>query len=466
MRKLAALLLIVAMPAAAAQSQPLAFTHVTVIDTNGSPPMSDMTVVVDEDRIVAVDKTDQVQLPKAAQVVDASGKFMIPGLWDMHVHSPADKQTREIFLPLTIANGVTGVRHMFGNEDVLKQKADILAGVLLGPHMIVGSPPVDGPDPMWQGSVVVASAVAGREGVRSLKQAGYDFIKVYQFLPREAYFAIADEAKKQNIPFAGHLPFSVSAAEGADAGQKSVEHLFGINLACSIREADLRASHTEAAAKVGKAFPPHIEMFVRNETEPLASFSEEKCEALFKHLAKSGTYFVPTLVLHRSLAWGTDPVFRDDSRLKYMPPDLRKLFDWELGFFPAHRPVYERHLRTIGAMHRAGVKILAGTDTMNAFCFPGFSLHDEMALLVDAGLSPLAALQAATLNPAQYLGLSDQLGTVEKGKRADLVLLEANPLEDIRNTKKIAAVVVDGRYLAKEALQTMLADAEAAANRK
>lgn len=449
----------------AARTRPLVFTHATVIDTSGGPPRSDSTVVVAGDRIVAVGKTGRVRVPRGAQVVNASGKFLMPGLWDMHFHSPEDRQAREIFLPLAIANGITGVRHMFGSEGLLKQRAEVLAGTLLGPRMIVGSPVVDGPAPMWKGSVSVADADAGRRAVRSLKGQGYDFIKVYQFLPRETYFAIADEARKLGVVFAGHVPFSASAAEASDAGQKSFEHAFGITLACSAQEASLRPALAEAAAQVGKDFAPHLELFIRNESEPLASYSEQKAAALFKRLAANGTYAVPTLVLHRALASGDDPAFRNDPRLKYMPADIRRLFDWELGFFKSYRPVYERQLSTAGAMRRAGVKFLAGTDTYNAYCFPGFSLHDELELFVRAGFTPLEALQTATLNPAEYLGLSGSMGTVSEGKTADLILLEANPLESVGNTRKIAAVVAGGRYLPKETLQGMLAAVEARAGK-
>jgi hypothetical protein len=473
MKKTLALLLVLLSPVLAgaqakpvAQSRLLVFTHARVIDTAGGPAKSDVTVVIAGNRIIAVGKTGQVRVPKGAQVVNASGKFLIPGLWDMHFHSPDDdKQAREIFLPLALANGITGIRQMFGSESLLKQRAEIMSGTLLGPRMIVGSPVVDGPIPMWPGSISVADGPAGRQAVRSLKQRGYDFIKVYQFLPREAYFAIADEARKQRITFAGHIPFSLSATEASDAGQKTFEHIFGISLACAAQEASLRPSLAEAAAHVGETFAAHIELFIRNESEPLASYSEQKAAALFKQLARNGTYAVPTLVLHRSLGLGTDPAFRNDPRLKYMPPGIRTLFDWELGFFRSYRPVYERQLLTVGAMHRAKVKILAGTDTYNSFCFPGFSLHDELELLVQAGLTPAEALQTATLNPAVYLNLSSSLGTIERGKIADLVLLEANPLENINNTRKIFAVVANGKYLPKEELQMMLAGVEARAGK-
>lgn len=199
--------------------------------------------------------------------------------------------------------------------------------------MILGSPVVDGPMPMWPGSISVADASAGRKAVRELKQSGYDFIKVYQFLPRETYFAIADEAKKQNISIAGHVPFSATAREASDAGQKTFEHLFGVGLACSTQEQSLRLSLAVAAANVDKTIESHLALFIRNESEPLASYDEQKAIALFKHLARNGTHAVPTLVLHHSLGLGPKPLVRNDPRLKYMPANVKAIFAWELSFF-------------------------------------------------------------------------------------------------------------------------------------
>lgn len=456
---------IVAQAQSTATSQPLAFTHVTVIDIVRGRSNTDSTVIIRGGRIIAVTKTGQIAVPKDAQVIDATGKFLIPGLWDMHFHTPEEKDAREIFYPLALANGVTGVRNMFGSDSLLKQKAEINKGTVFGPRMVLASEVVDGPIPTWPGSISVADASAGRRVVREIKAKGYDFVKVYQFLPRETYLAIVDEAKKLNLPFAGHVPFSLSATEASDAGQKSFEHNFGLVLACSTEEDRLRPLLADAAANVGKTLEEHIKLFVRNESEPLGSYSEQKAAALFKQLAANGTYVVPTLVLHRSLAIGPSPKSRDDSRLKYMPPYIRQYFSWELGFFPSWQPVYERMLSMTGAMHRAGVKILAGTDTFNTYCYPGFSVHDELELFVQAGMSPLEALQTATLNAARYLNLSHAFGSVEQGKIADLVLLDANPLETIGNTRKIAGVVVNGKYLPGEQLRTMLADVEAIANK-
>lgn len=448
-----------------AQARPLVFTNVAVIDTVRGVLNKDVTVIVSGNRIIAVGKTGRVRIPKDAQVVDASGKFLMPGLWDMHFHALDDKQARDIFFPLVLANGVTGVRNTFGSEGFLKQRNELISGQLLGPRVILASPVVDGPIPMWPGSIPVADEAAGRKVVRELKEKGYDFIKVYQFLPRETYLAIASEAKKQNIPIAGHLPFSLTAREASDAGQKSFEHLFGVSLACSTQEESLRPALAAAAAKVDQSFESHVAMFVRNESEPLATYDEQKAIALFKHLARNQTYAVPTLVLHYSLGLGPNPRVRNDPRLKYMPAAIKEIFAWELAFFPGWQPVYERMLSMTHTMHRAGVKILAGTDTPNTYCFPGFSVHDELELFVKAGLTPLEALQTATVNPALYLNLSHSLGTVEKGKLADLVLLDANPLETIGNTRKIAAVVANGKYLPRESLEKILADVEAIAGK-
>jgi len=451
-----------AQPSAPAQS--LVFTHVTIVDTSNGKLHADTTVVISGNLIVALGKTGKIAIPKDAQIVDASGKFLMPGLWDMHFHAPEDKQAWEIFYPLVIANGVTGVRNTFGSETFLKHKAEVANGTL-GPRMFISSPVVDGPAPMWEGSISVADANAGREVVRRLKKAGYDFIKTYQFLPRETYFAIADEAKKQKIDFAGHVPFAATAAEASDAGQKTLEHIFGVTLACATEEQKIRPALADAAAHVSNEFAEHVTLFVRNETEPLGSYSNRKAAELFKRLVRNGTYAVPTLVLHRSLSVGPGSGLRDDPRLKYMPVNIRQLFTWELRFFASYGPVYQRLLAVTGAMHRAGVKILAGTDTYNAYCFPGFSVHDELELFVEAGMTPLEALQTATVNPAVFLRRERSLGTVEKGKLADLVLLDANPLEKIGNTRKIAGVVLNGKHLDRESLKKMLSDVEASANK-
>ncbi len=433
---------------------PLVFTHATIIDVTGQAPKRDMTVVITGDRISAIG--DNISVPAGAQVVDATGKFLIPGLWDMHVHW----YLRDTFT-LFIANGVTGVRQMFGNSDLLRWRDQIAKGSLLGPRMVVASPIIDGPQPIWPNSIAVRNEDEGRKAVRRVKQWGADFVKVYALLPRDAYFGIADEAKQQRITFAGHVPNSVSPAEASDAGQKSIEHLTGILIASSDKEAELRD-------KLVKADSP--EARGRVQTTALETYNEKKAADLIARFAKNQTWQCPTLTVLRSGAYLGDASFRQDGRLKYIPRLQQQRWNFRLanrsgGDDAVEKKVLQKQFEIVGAMQKAGVPILAGTDTGNPFCFPGFSLHEELALLVIAGLTPVEALRSATLNPAKFFGLDQTLGTIEQGKIADLVLLDANPLLDIRNTQRINAVVSNGRLFDRKALDKMLGEAEVSANR-
>ena len=453
----------------------LVFTHAVIIDAAGGPNKTDMTVVIAGDRITDIKKTGKTRLPKGAQVIDATGKFLIPGLWDMHAH-----YYDAGYLPLFIANGVTGVRIMWGSPYDFKQREEIAKGSLIGPRMIIGSPLIDGPKPVWPGSISVSNEVEARQVVRQVKEIGYDFVKIYQLLPREAYFAIADESRKQGISFAGHLPSSISATEASNAGQRSIEHLasmsLGILLACSSKEEELRKEREKAFKGVSRQQPrtrSQLEAYRSFTNKVLETYDDEKASALFAFFVKNSTWQCPTLIVLRSYRYLDDKNFSNDARLKYMPKAERE--SWELKNNPSvssntaedwaiEKKVYQKELEIVGAMRRAVVKFLAGTDAGNPFCFAGFSLHDELGLLVQAGLTPMEALQAATYNAAEFLGLTDSLGTIEAGKIADLVVLDANPIDDIANTRKIAAVVVDGKYYPRSSLDEMLAKIEALAN--
>jgi len=436
------------------QPAPLVLAHVTVIDVTGGPSKPDMTVVIRGDRISDIGKAGEMPVPPDATVVDASGKFLIPGLWDMHVH-----WYNRDSLTLFTANGVTGVREMFGGSNLLRWREQIAKGSLSGPRMIVASPIIDGPQPIWPNSIASGNEEEGRKAVRKVKQWGADFVKVYALLPRDAYFGIADESKRQGISFAGHVPFAVSAAEASDAGQKSIEHLTGILMGCSDKETELRNEIVKAKSPGARS---------RAQGVALETFNDRKAKDLFERFVKNQTWQCPTLTLLRSSAYLGDQSFRNDGRVKYVPRQLRER--WGLRIANRNddvnaKKVFQKQVAIVGAMQRAGVPLLAGTDTGNPFCFPGFSLHEELALMVIGGLTPSEALRAATLNPARFLGLEKTLGTIEPGKFADLVLLDADPLADIRNTQRINAVISNGRLLDRKALNKMLAQAEANAMR-
>jgi imidazolonepropionase-like amidohydrolase len=289
-------------------------------------------------------------------------------------------------------------------------------------------------------------------------------------LSRPVFLAIADEAKKQGLPFAGHVPAALTAAEASDAGQKSIEHLTSVDIECSSQAIELREAWDRAL--LGADGAVYARDATRAQTRALDSLDGKRCQALAERFARNGTWHDPTLVVLRAVAFGNHDSLTKDSRLRYMPSAIRDSWNvsrnelWK-GITPddfaAAQRVFPRFLEVVRILHRAGVKLLAGSDPPVPYCFPGFSLHDELGLFVQAGLTPLEALQAATRNPAEFLGLRDSLGTVERGKLADLVLLDADPLADIAHTRQIAAVVANGRLLERFELQQMLEQVERAA---
>ena len=441
----------------------LVIHNVTVIDTSGGPALPHRTVIVREGKIAEiVEATERIGHKRHAVDINGTGKFLIPGLWDMHVHMVFGDwfpQGKEITLPLFIANGITGVRDMGGELDVLQQwRKEIEAGTLIGPRMWISGPMLDGPQPRFPSSIAIKTPEDGRRAVQDLKKRGADFIKLQSLVPRDAVFAIADEARKQGITFVGHVPDAVKASEASNAGQKSFEHLIGIFEGSSPLEDEFIKGD-------------------KNETKFLATYDPARAAKLFALLAKNQTWQCPTLAWERGGNLIELSDFVHDTRAKYVPAYWKDV-TWkrfteqivhEFNTEPSatRKAFVEKELQVVNAMHQAGIPFLAGTDTPpGVYIFPGFSLHEELQRFVAAGFTPMEALQTATLNPAKFLGMADRLGTIEKGKLADLVLLDANPLEDIRNTQKIAGVVANGRYFSRADLDKMLAGVEAAAKAK
>jgi cytosine/adenosine deaminase-related metal-dependent hydrolase len=434
---------------------PLALTHVTVIDGTGAPPKPNQTVIVAGDRITAVGGFDAVRIPPTARTIDATGRFLIPGLFESHIHTRYEGIDH---LRLLIANGITSARNMSGPWDHLAQihswREQIRKGERVGPRLLTAGPILDGPGTGRPGvQVVVSNAEEAREAVRRIKREGADFVKVYTLLSRESYFAIAAEAREQGLPFAGHVPLSVKTDEAAAAGQRTLEHEGGIPIASSTREEELRRQLAEFRPPTpGQRTAPPLSAAVLRQ-----AFNSQKLSALAERLRANQTAVVPTLSVLGNGSEGPDAIPPD--RLRYIPAvyidALKQLGPRETA--EERRARIDLNWRIVQGLDAAGVTILAGTDGIMAFQITGFSLHDELALLVKAGLPAMRALQAATRNPARVFNLPDQ-GTIEQGKRADLVLLDANPLANIENAKKIRAVVAAGRLFDRNDLDSMLAD--------
>ena len=438
-------------------------TDVNVVDVRTGEIHPEQTVIIDRGRIVSVGSRKDTRYPRNAPVIiNGKGFYLIPGLWDMHVHLVFGDWfplAQEISLPLFVANGVTGVRDM-GSELATVQawRNEIEGQRLIGPRIMTSGPMLDGPKPRFPSSIAIATPEDGRRAVDTLKQSGADFIKLQSLLPRDAVFAIADEAKKQEMPFEGHVPDSVRADEMSNAGMRSFEHLIGIFEGSSpLEDAFLKGDKTE--------------------TKFLASYDPERAAVLAAVLAKNQTWQCPTLVWERggNLIDVTD--FSKDQRAKFVPAywkdrtweSFTKEIEAEFNedSLETRKKFIDKELEVVQLLHNAGVPFLAGTDTPpGVYIFPGFSLHEELQRFVAAGFSPLEALQTATLNPARFFQMEDQFGTIEKGRWADLVFLDANPLEDIRNTQKVAAVVLNGRYFSKADLQKLLLHVEEAAKKE
>ncbi|MGA2592217.1 MAG: amidohydrolase family protein [Bryobacteraceae bacterium] len=456
------LIFVLAACLAAAQESSVTETsirHVTVIDVATGSELKDQTVRIRGGRIASVAPAQETDAT-ATGSIDAHGAYLIPGLWDMHVHV---HDTNE--LPLYVANGVTGVRIMSGERNTSALRAE-LARQAPSPEIYLASAIVDGSPALWPGSIVVKKPGDARRAVDEIKAGGADFIKVYTRIPRNAYFALADEAKQQRIAFEGHVPDAITAQEASAAGQRSIEHLQGIALACSSQQESLMGDILRA-----QFFRERLAV----EAQGYRSFDESKCQALYAEFRQNETWQVPTLTVLQM--WGRldDSRFTSDARLAYIDrksrdrwrariePQLRR---WNYGQYQLARGIFSADERVVGGMFRASVPMMAGTDAMNPYCFPGFSLHDELALMVESGLTALAALQAATVNPAKFLGRSAELGTVEPGRIANLVLLRADPLADIHNTTKIQAVWLGGAYFDEASLVQILQRAKQQAGKR
>lgn len=434
---------VVAQTKTTAQSQPLVFTHVTVIDATGASPMPDMTLVITGDRITSVARGGQVTIPRGARVVNARGKYLIPGLWDMHVHL---SWTTSSALPVLVANGVTSVRDLGGRLSELDEwRTKIAAGLLTGPRILRAGPILNG-QKFNTYQMVSGNADETRGVVRALKEVGVDFLKTHRRMPRDSYFALIDEAKKQGLTLVGHIPMTVSPEEASDAGQATLEHT------------ETLFEGTFAAALKGRKLP-----------EAIRQFRTEDAEKLFARFVKNHTVVDPTLIAYRSYVDAVDPSSPPDPRIRYVALSLKK--EWAKLIKPASaedlaelKATFAELREVVRQMNRSGVTLVAGTDIAGPRV-PGFGLHDELVLFVEAGLTPLQALQAATLTPARVLKKDKDLGSIETGKIADLVLLDGNPLDDIRNTQRIRAVIVNGKLLDRAALDRLLVEAERAAEK-
>ena len=448
--------------------QDLEVRDVTIVDVRNGNLLPNKTVFIEDGVILSVKQSNGVPAPSGPNVVDGHGKFVIPGMWDMHTHI----SHTDVDFPLYIANGVLGIRSMGGVQDeVFAWQKQLKDGSLFGPMAYVSGPILDGPhgpvQPQSYG-VRISTADEGKAEVDALKARGADFVKVYDGLSRDSYFAIATEANRIKLPFAGHVPDVVTILEAVHAGQRSIEH--GIERRGeSTAEQELierRLTHDfmAEAMKTGKytLIPDGI---AEDGNIWLKNFSQERSNTLYRTLAKSGTYLCPTLVTEHWVAYGDEVASKPDDRQSYIDPKTLVYWQPSMNMLTKYRTAtyiewvkvkYAKLLQQIPRQQALGVQLLAGTDLTIPFTYPGSSVHDEVRLMASAGLTNLQALQTATTHPVAFFGLQKSLGSVEPGKQAELVLLDGNPLTDLDNLDHIWLVITHGKALRKPELDALM----------
>ena len=461
----------------------LLITGVTVIDPASEQIHTHHSVAIRGDRIVGLEPTEGNGSFEAPDTIDGTDRFLIPGLIDAHIHLFGNESVAEPTLDLLLANGITGFREMASdcwNAD--REGAVCVAGIRELAHAVEAGDRI-APRPLALASAPVSgfgdrgrlpegapeflfpeTAEDGRRLAEWLAGRGVDLVKVYNSVPREAYFALVEEATRLGLEVSGHLPWGVSVLEASAAGHRTLEHARDLPMACSDYSRSYRELMEEVVLLQGAERPSAQ---ARMEAT-LDGFDEAVCSEVLAELARNDTYLVPTHGTREMDYRASDSTYRADDRMKYMLPrirlgwlgDLNRTAEATPELVALYGEFYELGIRLTALAHAAGVKVLAGTDANDTMIFPGFGLHDELARFANAGIDEMSVLQTATSTSAEYLGRSNELGTVAVGALADLVLLGSDPLEDIGNAQDIEAVVLGGRVPSRADLDALLEGVE------
>lgn len=435
-------------------AQSTAITNVTVIDAiNGVRP--GQTVVFEADQIVTVQSAAQGQ--DADEVIDGTGKYLIPGLWDFHVHLSYDDRLTDAMPGLFLSWGITSVRDTGGLMSKMLPIVEAMrAQDAVAPRVFFAGPLLDGNDVVYDGNgrpeigISVPTPEQARATVRELADQGVNFIKVYEMTSPEVFAALVESAEALDLPIDSHVPLSMRASV-AGPHVDSIEHLRNIEMDCARNAVELHQTRLRLLENPEGVPGAELRAALHSlqRMPAVESYDETVCDRTIAAMAD--TMMVPTLRLNSLTV--APPYLKADwsEALARVPDDVRE--DWSAQVASRQEagvsatPFAEWSLFLTNRMHQAGVPFGAGTDTPINISIPGYSLHSELEMLVRAGLSPLEALAAATLRPAEYFSLQEILGTIDPGKRADLVLLDADPLVEISNTKRIALVISKGRVV-------------------
>lgn len=450
----------------------LCINNISVIDPEVGL-IQHQTVIIKEGKILKVLPTNQVNLSSKNTIIDGTNKFLIPGLWDAHVHFAYIEEMAPSMFDLFLAYGITSVRDTGGEINFISAwKKKSLQNPTSSPRVMIAGPLLDGMPNVYDGSdhehpplsVGLATVSDVRNKVNELDSMGVDLLKAYEMLTPDQFLEIIRLAKENGLNVTGHVPLSMDVISASNAGLKSMEHMRNLELSCAANSDELLAQRQEILAlgkqDIGGVLRSKIHTLQR--PMAIANYDPQKAEEVLDVLAKNDTWQIPTLALATGF---TERPFANSEwqeTFKYLPEAIEFSWKKEINQLMATKPTPFNETYTkwftnmVGQVHRAGIEIMAGTDCPIFYLTPGRSLHEELEVLVKAGLSPLEALKTATTNPAKYFNLENELGGVKETMWADLLILDANPLDDITNTQKINAVIKQGRYLGRSDLDEML----------
>lgn len=448
-------------------------TNVNTIDAKDGLS-ENMTVVIKGNKIVKVAPSNSISLADKNEIIDGTGKYMIPGLWDAHVHFAYIEDLAPSMFHLFLAYGITSVRDTGGKIDFVKEWKDKAEANPTGaPRVKIAGPLIDGMPNVYDGSspgrpplsVGAGSVDEAIRIVNYLDSMGVDLIKAYEMLTPEQFAAVTKRAKELGLRVTGHIPLSMDAIT-ASAGMNSMEHLRNIEMSCAEDWQGLQAQRLEllSAGKSDQGGVLRSRIHTAQRTRAFETQDEANTEKVLDALLKNESWQVPTLAL--STGASERPYLRPEwqASFKYLPKDLEDKWKESIANFTANPPTEAQKGYTqwaenmVRKMNDKGITFMAGTDCPIFFLPPGRSLHEELAKLVEFGLSPLQAIETATANPAEFFDMQDELGFISEGMIADLLLLDANPLDDISHTLKLNTMIKDGKIYNRKSLDEMLAN--------
>lgn len=445
------------------ESADLLIRDVNLIDVEAGKAIPHQTIAVKDGRITAVLDDSKARHVRAANTLSGKGKYAIPGLWDMHVHfGGGDKLIEENrnLLPLYVAHGITAVRDAAGDlsPSVFQWRSQTADGSLLGPRIFTSGPKIEGIDSIWPGDLEIGSEVELDQALDKLDGWKVDFIKITDnTLPQDLFLSAVKKAKARGFRTSAHIPYGLTTNEASDAGLNSIEHI-------------------DYAFKAGSPLEKQVgEQLAAKKIDGTAawekwnaSFDKNLALRHYRALAANGTALTPTLNGSQVVAYLDQDDHKRDEYLKYIGPGLQDTYAWRVeraakddaAAIKRRHDRFEKNAALLPLLQQAGVTLLAGTDAgfLNSYNYPGIGLHRELGLFVRYGLTPAQTLRAATINGARFLGQDKDYGTLQAGKRADIVLLDANPLQDIAATQRIDDVILGGKIYDRQALDAMLAD--------